>query len=112
MTKREMYDFIATLNSDYAEIVDFCKHEIELLDNRKGSKSPTKTQKANEGLMEVIAAQLANYPEGVTVTDLIRGSEELSEYTGQKISALLRKMVEAKTVNKVIDGRKSLFSLA
>lgn len=112
MTKREMFELIATLNSDNEEVVDFCKHEIELLANRKTSKSPTKTQKANEVLMERIAEVLVNYPDGVTVTNLIRENDEFAEYSGQKMSALLKKMVDAGTVNKVIDKRTTLFVLA
>ena len=111
MTKREMYDFIATLNADYAEVVDFCKHEIELLDNRKGASRTTKTQKDNAVLKEVIVTTLRDFSEPVTVTELSR-TDVLNEYTGQKLSALLSQLVKAGRVNKVIEGRKSLFSVA
>ena len=50
-TKREMFNLIATRNADDAEIVAFCEHEIQLLDAKKTSKTPTKTQKANEALI-------------------------------------------------------------
>lgn len=45
MTKREMFAHIATVNAADAEIVEFCNREIELLDSRKASKTPTKTQR-------------------------------------------------------------------
>ena len=112
MTKKEMFATIATINADNAEIVEFCKHEIELLENRKGSKTPTKTQKANEGVMDSIAEALSALESGVTVTDLIASSEALTGLTNQKVSALLRKMVEAGRVVKTIEGKKALFSLA
>ncbi len=111
MTKREMFQTIATINADNAEIVEFCNHEISLLDGRKSSKSPTKTQKANEGIMDTIAEALEKVGSS-TVTDLINNSESLSGLTCQKVSALLRKMVEAGRVTKELDGKKAYFSIA
>lgn len=112
MTKREMFETIATVNADNAEIVEFCKHEIELLDARKGSKSMSKTQKANIEVIENIKAALAEIGSGVTVTNLIAASPALQGLTNQKVSALLRKMVDEKVVVKTIEGKKALFALA
>lgn len=112
MTKKEMFAHIATVNADNAEIVEFCNREIELLNNRKSSKTPTKTQKANEGIMDAIADALGAFENGVTVTDLIASADALNGLTNQKVSALLRKMVEAGRVTKTIEGKKAMFSLA
>lgn len=111
-TKRDMYANIATLLADNAEVVEFCNHEIELLTNRSSSKSMTKTQKANLEVMEAIKVALAEIGSAVTVTDLIAQSASLAGYTNQKISALLRKMIEEKVVVKTIEGKKALFALA
>ncbi len=112
MTKREMFENIATLLADNVEVVDFCNHEIELLTNRSTSKSMTKTQKANLEIMEAIKMALAEIGSAVTVTDLIKNSATLAEFSNQKVSALLRKLVDEKVVVKTIEGKKSLFSLA
>lgn len=112
MTKREMFAHIASVNSADAEIVDFCNHQIELLDTRKVSKTPTKTQKANEGLMEQIALDLAKFDEPVTVSELLASGEGLEGLSNQKVSALLRKMVESGQVVKTMEKKKALFSLA
>lgn len=112
MTKREMFATIATINADNAEIVEFCKHQIDLLDARKGSKTPTKTQKANEGIMDAIEDALRAVDGGVTVTDLIASSDLLRGYTNQKVSALLRKMVEAGRATKTLRGKKAYFAVA
>lgn len=112
MTKREMFNLIATVNADNEEIVNFCNREIELLDNRKGSKTPTKTQKENEGLMDLIEKDLVEFEKPVTVTELIAGGEGLEGLTNQKVSALLRKMVDAKRVVKTIEKKKAYFSVA
>ena len=112
MTKREMFAHIATVNASDAEIVEFCNREIELLDNRKSSKTPTKTQKENEIIMDTIERDLAEFDKPVTVTELLAGGEGMEGLTNQKVSALLRKMKDAGRVVKTIEGKKALFSLA
>ena len=112
MTKREMFAHIATVNATDAEIVEFCNREIELLDNRKTSKTPTKTQRENELIMDTIERDLREFEKPVTVTELIAGGEGLENLTNQKVSALLRKMVDAKRVVKTIEGKKALFAVA
>lgn len=112
MTKRDMYANIATLLADNAEVVAFCEKEIELLSHRSASKGLTKTQKANLEVMEAIKVALAEIGSAVTVTDLIAQSASLAGFTNQKISALLRKLVDEKVVVKTIEGKKALFTLA
>lgn len=114
MTKREMFVAIANVAEVAAneEMVAFINHEIELLDNRKTSKKGlTKTQKENEGVKAVIAEVLADAGEKMTVTELIN-DDRLNGYTNQKISALLRQMVEAGKVVKTIEGKKAFFEVA
>lgn len=84
----------------------------EQLAKRSASKTPTKTQKANEGIMDTIEHDLREFEKPVTVTELIAGGEGLENLTNQKVSALLRKMVEAGRVVKTIEGKKALFTVA
>lgn len=77
-----------------------------------GKKTPTKTQKENEVLMEVIVNDLAVIGAPVTVTELIAQGEGLNGYTNQKISALLRKLVEAEKVVKTMEKKKAYFTVA
>lgn len=110
MTKREMFNHIATVNADDAEIVEFCTHEIELLANRKSSKKgQTKTQKENEGIKETIVETLAASGEKMTVTELTKC--EGLDFSGQKISALLRQLIESGKVEKTMEGKKAYFSV-
>lgn len=79
---------------------------------KRGSvKTPTKTQKANEEVKAVIADVLAETGEKMTVTEMI-ADERLNGYTNQKISALLRQMVEAGKVVKTTEGKKAYFAVA
>lgn len=84
----------------------------EQLGKRSTKKTPTKTQKANEGIMDTIEVALGKFENPVTVTELIAGGEGLEGLTNQKVSALLRKMIEAGRVVKTIEGKKALFAVA
>ena len=81
------------------------------LAKRSSSKTPTKTQKANEEVKAVIADVLVESGEKMTVTEMI-ADERLSGYTNQKISALLRQMVETGKVVKTLEGKKAYFAVA
>ena len=110
MTKKEMFNLIATVNADNAEIVEFCNHQIDLLSAKSAKKTPTKTQKENEGIMDTIAEVLGTV-EKATVSEVIGADARLSSFSNQKISALLRKMVSDGRVVKTIEGKKAYFAL-
>ena len=114
MTKRDYFSrLIEIVEGAYvdnsAEIVDFLKHEIELLSKKK--KKKTKTQKENEVLMEVIFNALAEVGRPVTVSELQGANGEVGAMSNQKVSALLKKLVDAGRVVKVTDKKKSYFSV-
>ena len=110
MTKKEMFNLIATVNADNAEIVEFCNHQIDLLSAKSAKKTPTKTQKENEGIMDTIAEVLSTV-EKATVSEVISADDRLAGFSNQKISALLRKMVSDGRVVKTIEGKKAYFAL-
>ena len=49
---------------------------------------------------------------GMTITEMQKASEMLAGYSNQKISAIVRKMIESGVVVKTVDKKKSYFSLA
>lgn len=116
MTKREMFVAIANVAevAANAEMVDFLNHQIELLDNRKssGSKGLTKTQKENTVIKEVILSVLAEQDHPITISEMLK-DERLSDYSNQKMSALLRQMGEdgTKEVRKIRDKKVSRFEI-
>ena len=77
-----------------------------------GKKVLTAEQKKNEGLKETILEVLTRYEEPKQIKDLIAENEELVNYTGQKISALMTQLVKAEKVIKVIDKKASKFQIA
>ena len=92
------------------DLVDFCEKEIEKLANRKTSQ--TKNQKENEGIKETILEVLTGLDEPVTVTDFLKADERVAEYSNQKVSALMKQLVDAGKVEKVVDKKRSYFKIA
>ena len=111
ITKKEMFAMIKAQVKDNAEMVAFIDHEIELLDKKASNKKATKTQEANVGIKSTILAVLEG-AKPMTVTEMQGASAELGELSNQKVSALVRQLVEAGKVVKTIDKKVSRFSLA
>ena len=111
ITKKEMFTMIKAQVKDNAEMVAFIDHEIELLDKKVSNKKATKTQEANIGIKSTILAVLEG-AKPMTVTEMQGASAELGELSNQKVSALVRQLVEAGKVVKTIDKKVSRFSLA
>jgi hypothetical protein len=109
MTKKDYFNKVLTFVAGDAELEKFIQHEIELLDKKSANKKPTKTQAENEGYKAEILSVLT--AEGATVTEIQSRSEVLGGLSNQRVSALLRIMVDAKEVVKTVDKKKSLFSL-
>ena len=111
ITKKEMFTMIKAQVKDNAEMVAFIDHEIELLDKKASNKKATKTQEANVGIKSTILAVLEGN-KSMTITEMQGASAELGELSNQKVSALVRQLVEAGEVVKTIDKKVSRFSLA
>ena len=116
MTKRDWYGRLAKIvedsnASDKGEALAFIAHQVELLDNRSSNTKPTKNQQANVGISESIKVALGNAGRAVTVTELLTDST-LSGFTNQKISSLLRQMVEKGEVIRTEEKKKAYCSLA
>ena len=113
ITKREvigmmMNEEVVKANPTY---VAYLENELALLDKKAQNKKATKTQEQNVGIKATILEVLATIGSG-TVTDIQNGSEELSALSNQKVSALVRQLVESGEVMKTTDKKKSIFSLA
>lgn len=110
MTKVEMFNAIKAVEGLTQDMVEFIDHEIELLQKKSANKKATKTQEENVEIKAVIKSVLTS--EGATVTDIQSKSEVLSSLSNQRVSALLRQMIEAGEVVKSTDKKKSYFALA
>lgn len=93
------------------DVINFVNHEIELLDRKHNKTSQTKTQKENELIKESIVKVLTEIDRPVTITELQNESAEMEVYSNQKLSALLKQLVQSGIVTKTIDKKKSYFSV-
>lgn len=115
MTKKEWFAVLVGIveGSEYADkdgALEFINHEVELLEKKSGKTGKTKTQKENEVLVEQVFDELATFDKGMTVTELQGASEFLAQFSNQKLSALLKKLVDSGRADKVVEGKKSYFS--
>lgn len=123
-TKKDLYMEMVEIFQELGkgEYVDFCNHQIELLDKKStGSKGLTKIQKENETIKDMILEELAKHQgeNGITITELLKQSDVLSNYvtvegkniTNQKLSALMKKLVDEKTVSRTTDKKTSYFKI-
>ena len=111
LTKKDYFDMLREIvvSMERQDLVDFIDHEKELL-VRKGSKSaPTKTQVENEAIKEKIVATLVELDRYATITDIQNANTELADLSNQKVSALLKQLVDTNIVEKMIDKKKAYF---
>ena len=117
LTKKEMFAMVMeTIENSESEnkneMMDFIAHEIDLL-NRKHSNGESKTQKENKILIEQLKDALADLDKPVTISEFQNiSTHEVATLSNQKLSALLKKLVDAKEVVKTIEKKKSYFALA
>ena len=119
LTKKDYFEMIKGICADRTDIVDFCNHEIELLSRKNSKSGATKTQKENEIVANMLVEELAKIGKPITITDLMNASEIIKGYTlengnnltNQKISAIFKQLVESQKIVKVVDKKKSYFSI-
>ena len=116
MTKKDYFAILRAsypeTASNYAEVIAFIDHEVELL-NRKNSadKKPTAQQVANDGIKTAIAEGMS--PNRLyTVTEIQKEIPECADLSNQRVSALLRQMKDDGIITRTEDKRKAYFSIA
>ena len=81
--------------------------------------TPSKADKEKSAEHQAIADEIVlvlsteeTVTNGMTVSEMQKASEMLAGYSNQKISAILRKMIDSGTIVKTVDKKKSYFSIA
>lgn len=113
MTKKDYFRELAKVVSgsgveNEIELIDFINRQVELLSKKSSVK--TKAQKENEVIIERVYEALVRIAKPVTVSEL-QADEEMAEYSNQKLSALLKKLVDTNRVIRTQDKKKSYFSV-
>lgn len=112
ITKREVINAMLSeeLVKANATYVAYLENELALLDKKAQNKKATKTQTENVGLKATILEVLAQG--SGTVTEIQSRNTELKALSNQKVSALIKQLVDEGKVSKSTEGRKSVFALA
>lgn len=110
-TQKDFYNEIIEVLNEVGrdDLVEFCEDRINKLSKKSSSKKPTKTQVENEGIKDVILEVLG---EVAPATATMIATDPRVNVSNQKVSALLRQLIESGDVVKVTEKGKSLFSLA
>ena len=117
MTKKETINLLIDVLNGTREVedvqifVDFLVHERELLEKKSSNSGQTKTQKENEFVKEKIVNALGVIGKFVTITELQEQNEEMANYSNQKLSALLKQLVDSNIVSRIVDKKKAYFKL-
>jgi predicted HTH transcriptional regulator len=109
MTKREVLN--AMLNDSNftanADFVAYANHELELLDKKAESKTPTKIQMKNEELkVEILDLMIPN--SAYTCTQIVKMLNSEDVQSTQKGTALLKALADEGKV-EIIRDKKSTF---
>ena len=86
------------------------KMKVQFEKKNSAEKKPTATQSANEGIKDLILEVIGN--SSLTITEMQKINGELAELSNQKISALLKQMVENGSVVREEIKRKAYFKKA
>jgi len=115
MTKRDYYNALLGIEEvkKNEELVKFINHELELLAKKNSAdKKPTAVQIANEGIKSVILETLTENEKMMTISEMQKANAELGEMSNQRISALVRQLINDGKVERIEDKRKAYFKLA
>jgi DNA-binding HxlR family transcriptional regulator len=97
-----------TLSDEVRAKLEKMKAQFEK--KNSAEKKPTATQIENEGIKSVILETLGDG--SFTITELQKLNGELAEHSNQKLSALLKQMVESGSVVREEIKRKAHFKRA
>lgn len=112
MTKKQvvammMADEAIKTNEVYME---YLSHELELLSKKSANRKPSKKDAENEALKSIIL-EVLDVEVGKTVTEILKSTDELRELSQQKVSALVKSLVESGLAERHEDKKKATFTL-
>lgn len=111
ITKKDYFNQIIEVLSEHGtqEQVDFCKHEIELLDKKAQNKKKGVSEE-NRKLADIVLTVLANGKK-MTVSEVQKADTELSTLSTPKVTALLNLLQNEGSVVREVEKGKPLFSV-
>ena len=115
LTKAQKFAILAELPAVKADpmLSEFIAHEVELLAKKNfAEKKPTAQQEANAVIKTAVLEVLGDGKKR-TVSELLKEVPDLPDtMTNQRMSAIVRQMVDAGQVVRSEDKRKAFFAIA
>ena len=109
ITKKDRFMEIIEIATELGreDLIDFCNHEIKLLEKKASKSSESKTKKENAELMNTLYEELVEIGKAVTISEFMKLSTvvEEKELSNQKVSSLFTKMKGEKVDRTVIKGK-------
>lgn len=109
-TKREYFTELKGIVSNNNELVAFIDHELELLDKKNNApKNPTTKQLENEKFKDIILNNIGE--KSMTVSEIQKEmfNDELSN---QRVSAIIKQLVDDNSLVRTVVKRKAYFTKA
>ena len=111
-TKRDYFNELRVLVADNADLTGFIDNELTLLDKKRNvERKPTEKQIENEGLKAKILAALAQVGDPQPIKEIQTMSPELAGLSNQRISRLLKDLVDSERVEKTYVKKVARFGL-
>lgn len=97
------------------ELPEEVREKIQNIYNSTVKKStnrkPSKASQENKAYAELVYQVLAD-KEPMTISEIMKADETLGQLSNQKVTAIVRMMIADGTATKIVDGKKSTFTLA
>jgi len=107
ITKKDYFMQLLEIVGDSDELTSFINHEIELLDKKNLTKSVKVLEKDKEIVSKILEVLQDN--KNLKCTEIAKTLEY--EYSAQKISAMLKKLVDSGKVERTTEKRVSYFNI-
>ena len=114
VTKRDYFEGLKVIveasGADNAvELLEFIDKELELLAKRNATRTKTKKQVENERLAEEMYEVMKARGEALDINAIKELDEEFADFNPQKVSAILKKLVDAGRVTKTYDKKHAYY---
>lgn len=124
ITKKEYFGMLVNIvkasdSKDKDDLLNFIGHELELLENKSNRLKESATKATHQPIMNAIKEVLSEKKEPINIADLLKDNrlstykegEEVKEMSNQKLSSMLKRLVDAGEVERKVIKRKSYFEL-
>lgn len=113
LTKKDHFNSLLSIEAVASNevLVNFIKHEIELLERKNSSdtKKMTATQKENEGFKTAILEGMAD-GERYTISELTKTISAIADLSNQRVSAIVRLLRLDGKIERTEEKGKAYFS--